>query len=103
VPGTIDCEEFATRYGYAPEEYLVRVIKGLLHPDPRRWDVHFENGATEEAEAGLRGDETRRKAAAEYVAGTRKFENLLPYMGSISGSIVRSCSPDLDLVHASVQ
>lgn len=110
MPGSFEnCEEFASRYGYPPEEYLIKVVKGLLHPNPARYDI--EGIDPSERAQGIAGDATRKAAAEKFLAdgftvgenGLTAWDRLLPYMGSVSHDIVRECSPDLDLVLASVR
>ena len=94
------CEEFTSRYGYTPQEYLVKVVLGLIHVNPARYDV--EGIDPSERAQGIAGDETRKKAALAFVDGTLPFENLLPYMGPVSGDIVHLCAWDEAEIKAAV-
>ena len=95
-----DCAEFAARYGYSPQEYLVKVIVGLIHVNPARWVDWPDPSEKAQEEAG---DVTRKEAAEGWLAGKIEFANLLPYMGSISPEIVRNCAWDEDQIRTAVQ
>ena len=96
-----DCAEFATRMGYSPQEYLIKVIVGLIHVNPARWDI--EGIDPSEKAQNEAGDETRKKAALGWLAGTVPFTSLLSYMGSVSPQIVRDCAWDEDQIRTAVQ
>ena len=96
-----DCAEFAARYGYSPQEYLVKVIVGLIHVNPARYDI--EGIDPSEKAQGERDDQTRKQAALDWVAGKIEFTSLLSYMGGISQQIVRNCPWDEDQIRTAVQ
>ena len=102
------CDEFETQYGFSPQEYLVKVIVGLIHVNPARWDL--DNIDPSERAQGIAGDETRKAAALAFVAGDLplalgtpdKPDTLLPYMGGVSGEIIRRCDWDVEQIRAAV-
>jgi hypothetical protein len=96
-----DCAAFAARYGYSPQEYLVKVIVGLIHVNPARYDI--EGIDPSEKAQGERDDQTRKQAALDWVAGKVEFTSLLSYMGGISQQIVRNCPWDEDQIRTAVQ
>lgn len=101
VAAPFDCAAFATQYGYSPQVYLVKVIVGLIHVNPARWDiVGIDPSEKAQNEAG---DKTRQQAALDWVAGKVEFTSLLSYMGGTSQQIVRNCAWDEDQIREAVQ
>ena len=97
----LDCAAFAVQYGYSPQEYLVKVIVGLIHVNPGRYDI--EGIDPSEKAQGERDDQTRKQAALDWVAGKIEFTSLLSYMGSISQRIVRGCPWNEGEIRTAVQ
>jgi len=103
-----DCEEFTARYGYSPQEYLIKVILGLIHVNPARWDL--DNIDPSERAQNEAGDATRKAAALAFLAGDLKLtggtpddpDTLIPYMGGVSGEIIRRCDWDVEQIRAAV-
>lgn len=87
--------------GLTATEYAIRVGRGLLHPNPARWD-DIEADSPGTAKQGRRDDETRRLEAVAFAEGGSSSGALQSYMGPVTNRLATLNLIDWDAVRTAL-